>query len=216
MGVTTRSKQTTGLAELLQETPREREGVMTAKSSQMMMSPLAAVAYVLDDQAVATHCATPDNAVNYDLVGEWVEARMAAFLPQEKEAEAAAAPTAASPAEVIKPEEAAPAAEQKEENPPPAPIAEDEAESAEVPVPVAPPPSGRIGPKDVVMTEVRGSVENINGAILCRHVLLFSTLFIVFPFAISPFQRYITNKTNLFFYFFPLKAELILAAFVQM
>ena len=175
-----------GLAELLQEEHREKEGVVS--SGHEKLDSLSAVAYVLDEPDVAALTAPSGHDVEFEAVAAKIEARLAAAgaMPLEEEGKEVApspAPPAMEDQPTILPSPPPPL-------PPPSPPLEaptgteggsqggepcqgaGPSTEEKLPKVVGPPPSGRLGPKDVAMLEVRGSCENSDGSLLSRQVVL--------------------------------------------
>lgn len=191
MGLKTRSSENTGgLAELLKD-PRDHEGVMASGRKKMGLG--SAVAYVLDEPSMQPSLdgAIDPVDIDYQAVAHKLEERLLTIAKEV--AEQAPSPVVPrSPAEAQPPasqqQQASPAATashpQESEAPAPETAPSQETSAASAPTtaiepsaapaePAAPPrpaPSGRLGPKDVVMVDVRGSCENIGGALLSKYV----------------------------------------------
>lgn len=191
MGLKTRSSENTGgLAELLKD-PRDHEGVMASGRKKMGLG--SAVAYVLDEPSMQPSLdgAIAPVDIDYQAVAHKLEERLLTIAKDV--AEQAPSPVVPrSPAEAQPPasqqqqQQASPAAtashSQESEAPAPETAPSQETSAASAPTtaiepsaapaePAAPPrpaPSGRLGPKDVVMVDVRGSCENIGGALLSK------------------------------------------------
>lgn len=184
MGLKARvAEHNAGLAELLQEEHREKEGVVSSGHEQM--DNLSAVAYVLDEPDIGSITAATGHDVDFEAVSAKLEARLAANATPPSEQEEALVP--APPVEAPPPSpplpEATPqpleAEESSEE------ITSGEGKPPQAPRVVGPPPSGKLGPKDVVMLEVRGSCENSDGSLLSRQVLLLLPFFNYNPFILK-------------------------------
>jgi hypothetical protein len=193
MGLKTRSSENTGgLAELLRD-PRDQEGIMSSGRKKMDLR--SAVAYVLDEPSMQPAHDADSVAVDidYQAVAQKLEERLATIAkevseqeaipaavpspstqaqPQQQQQQQQASPVAAagpSQAEGLPaPAVAAPSQETSAASASPAATTTATEPSAEPSAPPRPAPSGRLGPKDVVMVDVRGSCENIDGALLSK------------------------------------------------
>jgi len=195
MGLKARSSENTGgLAELLKGSS-DREGVMANGRKKMELG--SAVAYVLDEpsmQPPVDGVGAPVD-VDYQAVAHKLEERLLTIAKEiaEQEPSPVVPPSPAQqqpPASKQQQRQASPAATtshpQASEAPAPATAPSQETPAASAPAtstatepsaapaepaaPTRPAPSGRLGPKDVVMVDVRGSCENTDGALLSKYV----------------------------------------------
>lgn len=193
MGLKARSSENNGgLADLL-KVPSDRDGLMASGRKKMELG--SAVAYVLDEPSMQPAL---DNAgapvdIDYQAVAHKLEERLLTIAKevaeqapspvvppspaqaqppasQQQQQQASPAATTSNPQGSGDP---APATAPSQETPAasaPATATEPSVVSAEPAAPARQAPSGRLGPKDVVMVDVRGSCENIDGALLSKYV----------------------------------------------